>query len=113
MSKATTPKGRSCIAKRSRYNAASWAGKSDTLSANNLASALQHEGHYAEAEKSFREALDVQRRVLGPEDPDTLLSANNLATLCSTKPTTPMRRSSIAKSSTYDVVFSGRTIRIH
>ena len=30
------------------------------------------EDRYAEAEKLFRETLDIQRRVLGPEHPNTL-----------------------------------------
>ena len=30
----------------------------------------------------YAEALQVQREVLGPEHPDTLLSMNNLAVLC-------------------------------
>jgi len=36
-------------------------------------------GHYAEAEKLQRETLALQRRILGPEHPDTLRSMNNLA----------------------------------
>ena len=39
----------------------------------NLAGDLQSEGQYAEAEKLVRETLDIRRRVLGPEHPDTLL----------------------------------------
>ena len=49
------------------------------MSMNNLAIALWSEGHYAEAEKLYRETLDMRRRVLGPEHPDTLSSMNNLA----------------------------------
>jgi hypothetical protein len=40
---------------------------------------LAAEGHYAEAEKLQRETLDIQRRVLGAEHPDTLLTMNDLA----------------------------------
>src|SRR5229473_1010305 len=51
----------------------------DTLnSMNDLADALNHDGHYAEAEKVDRETLDLRRRVLGPEHPDTINSMNNL-----------------------------------
>ena len=46
---------------------------------NNLAIVLCDEGRYAEAEKLHRETLDIRRRVLGPEHPDTLMSMNNLA----------------------------------
>jgi tetratricopeptide (TPR) repeat protein len=46
---------------------------------NNLAGALYVNGQPAEAEKLLRETLDIQRRVLGPEHPDTLLSMGNLA----------------------------------
>ena len=39
------------------------------------------ESHYAEAETTGRELLDVQRRVLGPEHKDTLATMNNLANI--------------------------------
>ena len=39
------------------------------------------QGRYAEAEKLDRETLDIQRRVLGIEDPDTLRSMNSLASV--------------------------------
>jgi hypothetical protein len=44
----------------------------------NLASILDSEGHYAEAEKLYRETLVLQRRVLGPENPYTAISTYNL-----------------------------------
>jgi eukaryotic-like serine/threonine-protein kinase len=54
----------------------------ETLSSmNNLANALDKEGHYAEAEKFYRESLGIRRRVLGPEQSDTLASMNNLAVI--------------------------------
>jgi hypothetical protein len=40
---------------------------------------MQHEGHYADAEKLDQETLDIRRRVLGSEHPDTALSMYNLA----------------------------------
>jgi hypothetical protein len=43
-----------------------------------LANVLSYEGRYAEAEKIDRETLDIQRRVLGPEHPDTAISTYNL-----------------------------------
>lgn len=44
----------------------------------NLALVLDQEGYYAEAEKLDRETLDIRRRVLGPEHPDTLRSLGTL-----------------------------------
>jgi len=38
-----------------------------------LALTLREEGHNAEAERLFRETLDIQRRVLGSDHPDTLV----------------------------------------
>ena len=58
---------------------------------NNLANVLDDEGHYAEAEKLYRETLDIRRRVLGPEHPDTLWSTNNLAVVLDGR--RPLRRS--------------------
>jgi hypothetical protein len=46
---------------------------------NRLSGALREQGHYPEAEKLERETLDIQRRVLGPEHPDTLASITQLA----------------------------------
>jgi hypothetical protein len=46
---------------------------------NNLATVLEREGYYAEAERLHRQTLDIRRRVLGPEHPDTLASVHNLA----------------------------------
>jgi eukaryotic-like serine/threonine-protein kinase len=52
----------------------------DTLaSMNDLAGALNENGHYAEAVKMFREEFDIERRVLGPENPQTLNSMSSLA----------------------------------
>ncbi len=52
----------------------------DTLtSMMNLATALNLQGKYAEAEEMNREVLEARKRVLGPEHPDTLKSMNNLA----------------------------------
>jgi len=44
-----------------------------------LALTLREEGHNAEAERLFRETLDIQRRVLGSDHPDTLDSIELLA----------------------------------
>jgi non-specific serine/threonine protein kinase/serine/threonine-protein kinase len=46
---------------------------------NNLANVYQYEGKYAQAEALFRQTLEIRRRVLGPEHPDTLGSMVNLA----------------------------------
>jgi tetratricopeptide (TPR) repeat protein len=46
---------------------------------HHLAHALANQGKYAEAQKLLEEVLDIRRRVLGPEHPDTLDSILNLA----------------------------------
>lgn len=43
-----------------------------------LAYALKEEGRFTKSEKLFRKTIEIQRRVLGPEHPDTLLSMSNL-----------------------------------
>ena len=45
----------------------------------NLADALGRQGKFAEAERMQQEVLDLRRRVLGPEHPNTLATVNNLA----------------------------------
>ena len=44
-----------------------------------VAFSLANEGHFGESEKLHRKTRDIQRRVLGPEHPDTALSTYNLA----------------------------------
>jgi hypothetical protein len=44
-----------------------------------LAVALDDQGRHAEAEMMHRDTLAVEQRVLGPEHPDTLLTAMSLA----------------------------------
>jgi hypothetical protein len=44
----------------------------------NLANSRWSQGKHAEAEQEFRELLDVRRRVLGPEHPDTLATLRDL-----------------------------------
>jgi eukaryotic-like serine/threonine-protein kinase len=46
-----------------------------------LAGVLQHRGQYAEAEPMYREALDLFRKELGPENPDGARVLVELATL--------------------------------
>jgi hypothetical protein len=53
--------------------------KERLCAAGNLAVARDSDGKYAEGERILREALGVQRRVLGEEHPETLTSARNLA----------------------------------
>jgi hypothetical protein len=43
-------------------------------------------GNHEEAEKLYRETWDEQRRILGPEHPDTLLTMNNLGLLWTQQP---------------------------
>jgi tetratricopeptide (TPR) repeat protein len=51
----------------------------------NLGDVLYHEGRYAEAEKLARETLDIRRRVLGPEHPDTASSAYSVGCILARK----------------------------
>jgi eukaryotic-like serine/threonine-protein kinase len=46
---------------------------------SNLANVYRSQGKYAQAEALSRQALEIQRRVVGPDHPDTLYSMNNLA----------------------------------
>jgi tetratricopeptide (TPR) repeat protein len=46
---------------------------------NNLGSALESQGKYSAAETAFREVLKLKEKVLGPQDPSTLISRLNLA----------------------------------
>jgi len=52
---------------------------STLTSANNLATLLQDQGKFAEAEPLFRQALEGRRRVLGDTHPETLANVYNLA----------------------------------
>jgi TolA-binding protein len=45
---------------------------------NNLGDVLYDQGKYKEAEEVFRQVLELRKKVLGPEDPTTLGSMNNL-----------------------------------
>uniref|UniRef100_Q024L1 Tetratricopeptide TPR_2 repeat protein n=1 Tax=Solibacter usitatus (strain Ellin6076) TaxID=234267 RepID=Q024L1_SOLUE len=51
------------------------------LALNVQGSLLQESGRYAEAEPLAKEALEIRKRVLGEEHPDTIRSQNNLAGL--------------------------------
>lgn len=46
---------------------------------NNLANVYWSQGKYGQAQALHSQALAIQRRVLGPEHPDTFLSMGNLA----------------------------------
>jgi tetratricopeptide (TPR) repeat protein len=50
-------------------------------SLNNLAELYQVMGDYAKAEPLFQQALEIYKKVLGPDDPDTATIVNNLAGL--------------------------------
>jgi len=58
--------------------AACWA-HAILLAATDLGECYACEKRYADQEKMLREVLPIQRRVLGPEHPDTLLTMNGLA----------------------------------
>ena len=51
------------------------------MSLNNLASLYQAQKDYARAEPLFKQALEMRKRVLGPQHPDYSLSLNSLANL--------------------------------
>jgi tetratricopeptide (TPR) repeat protein len=46
---------------------------------NQLAGTLMQEGKFEDAGKMLREILDIQLRVLGPDNPETAISRYNLA----------------------------------
>lgn len=46
---------------------------------NNIAYTLHVEGQYAEAEVLYREAIDMNRKLLGDDHPDVAMALNNLA----------------------------------
>ena len=48
---------------------------------NNLAIILKGQGKSDEARKLHEQTLEIQRRILGPEHPDTLRSMHNLAAM--------------------------------
>jgi hypothetical protein len=64
------PRSRQGSTRANRTSAASW---------GSLAADLTAEGRYPEAEALSRQSPEVQSRVLGPDHPDTLASALNLA----------------------------------
>ena len=43
--------------------------------------ALDQQGHYSEADKLFRETLELQREVLGPEVPEDIAADEDLKSL--------------------------------
>jgi tetratricopeptide (TPR) repeat protein len=49
------------------------------MSMNNLANVYYAQGKYQEAEALYTQTIRVQRRVLGPQHPDTLASTSDLA----------------------------------
>ena len=51
----------------------------------NLAIVLSREGRYSEAEKLEREELDISRRVLGAEHPQTAASIYNLGVIAANR----------------------------
>ncbi len=45
---------------------------------NNLASVIKDQGRYEEAEKRFRQALELSNRILGSDNPQTKTIMENL-----------------------------------
>ncbi len=63
-----------------------WMGTTYTLaltltSMNNLAELYKAQGHYEKSEPLFIESLDLRKKILGKQHPDTLVSMYNLALL--------------------------------
>jgi Tfp pilus assembly protein PilF len=81
--KTALQKRKQSIANCSMESAATWgADHPDTLSTvHDLATVFLDQGNYEEAEKLYRENLEIEKRVLGPEHPDT---ANSMTTLANT-----------------------------
>jgi tetratricopeptide (TPR) repeat protein len=50
---------------------------------HNVGQCLHNNGQYREAEQIHRQVLELNKKVLGPEHPDTLTSMNNVATALS------------------------------
>ena len=78
--KATWRGRASCKKKCSTSSVECW-GRSTRIrtSMNNLAETLREQGDLAGRGKLNEETLAINRRVLGPEHPDTLTSMNSLA----------------------------------
>ena len=62
-----------------------------------LASVYYLEGKYAQAEALDNQTLEIQRRVLGPEHPDTLESMSSLAGVYYVRASTPRPRRSTVR----------------
>ena len=65
-----------------------------------LASIFYDEGRLADAEKLYRDALDIRRRVLGPDHPDTLSLMDGYATTLAVEHATTKQKNYCAKRST-------------
>ena len=78
--KGATPKRRSCIARRSKWRGECWDPQDKLIRSDqqHLAIDLAYEGKYSDAEKVFREVLEIDRRTLGSDHPDVLSDMNNL-----------------------------------
>jgi tetratricopeptide (TPR) repeat protein len=70
---------------RARLQAERADGEYTVFTLNTLASELQAQGMYDEAEPLYREALEVSRETLGDRHPNTLTSINNFGLLLQAK----------------------------
>ena len=70
-------------------------------------------GLYSQAQSLLTRAVDIRRRVLGPQNPDTLTSMSSLGRSLMNRAATPRQRSCIARHWIFDVVSWGRSIRTH
>ena len=70
-------------------------------------------GLYSQAQSLLTRAVDIRRRVLGPQNPDTLASMSSLGWNLMHRAATPRQRSCSARHWIFDVVSWGRSIRTH
>ena len=68
-----------------RLQAKRASGQGTSITLDTLATELQNQGKYDEAEPLFREALEVDRETLGNRHPDTLAAVSNLGGLLHAK----------------------------
>ena len=74
------------------------------MSMANLASVYFSQGKYAEAEALHSQSLEITRRIFGPENPDTLMSMNDLANVYLDRANTRGPRRFTARPSRSNVV---------
>ena len=82
------------------------------VAAENLGHTLLSEGHYAEAEKVLREAVETGRHVLGAEHPAVLIAMENWARRWTKKAVTLRPKSLRGRPLKYSAVCWGRSTQV-